>query len=550
MACEVYRWVTVLCALTYIFGTLTVSVDSCLYRWWTEEEEVAVQNSLPKIRITATSYIPVLVFVNTTQRLHTVDDRFLSVAIDSNIIRAKWKGFDFNSPKLKTLAKALVPTILRLGGNDADFLIFNATLQRRLPNQTKPSPSMIQTNRTTMKSKRDKARVKKMKAKWETNFTMTAEDWDNINKFAIDVGWQIVFDFNMLLRNDTSWDSSNAELLLKYTRERGYNITGWELGNEPDQIYLHSNITISAEQLAHDVIGLRQLLDTHGFQESFLIGPDVTNPSPGSVPAEFLQRYLRSCGNSTFATTWHSYSVNGKHTSVDKFINADIMDSLKKEIEEVAKYIQASRPYLPKSWIGETAGAYNSGAPGLSNTFVGGFLWLDKLGLSAANGVDLVIRQTFFGGYYGLLDKNSNPTPVFWLSVLYKQLVGPIVLNVSSTSPDLRAYAHCTNNQTRYYNTGHVTLFVINLQQESHILLTLTGDLAGKKIFQYLLTPNDKKNITATEVDLNGKLLQLTEKDTLPIMKGKELSPHEPITLPPLCYAFFVIDANVTACYQ
>ena len=38
--------------------------------------------------------------------------------------------------------------------------------------------------------------------------------------------------------------------------------------------------------------------------------------------------------------------------------------------------------------------------------------WLDKLGLSAAHGVDLVIRQTFFGGYYGLLDEEANPTPV------------------------------------------------------------------------------------------------------------------------------------------
>ncbi len=35
----------------------------------------------------------------------------------------------------------------------------------------------------------------------------------------------------MLLRNGNSWDSTNAEKLLKYSRENGYHIEGWELGN-------------------------------------------------------------------------------------------------------------------------------------------------------------------------------------------------------------------------------------------------------------------------------------------------------------------------------
>ena len=40
------------------------------------------------------------------------------------------------------------------------------------------------------------------------------------------------------------------------------------------------------------------------------------------------------------------------------------------------------------------------------------YRWLDKLGIAAKYGVDLVVRQTFYGGKYGLLNKELNPTPV------------------------------------------------------------------------------------------------------------------------------------------
>ena len=38
--------------------------------------------------------------------------------------------------------------------------------------------------------------------------------------------------------------------------------------------------------------------------------------------------------------------------------------------------------------------------------------WLDKLGLAARLNHDVVIRQTFVGGNYALLDDNLEPNPV------------------------------------------------------------------------------------------------------------------------------------------
>ena len=56
-------------------------------------------------------------------------------------------------------------------------------------------------------------------------------DWDNINNFASDVGWDLLFDLNMLLRNGAEWDSTNAETLFQYTNKKGYRVAGWEMGS-------------------------------------------------------------------------------------------------------------------------------------------------------------------------------------------------------------------------------------------------------------------------------------------------------------------------------
>lgn len=68
--------------------------------------------------------------------------------------------------------------------------------------------------------------------------------------------------------------------------------------------------------------------------------------------------------------------------------------------------------------LAETASAYGGGAPGLSNTFVASFLWLDKLGLTARHGLHGVVRQSVVRGYYALLSDQYLPTPVSHQSLI------------------------------------------------------------------------------------------------------------------------------------
>ncbi len=90
---------------------------------------------------------------------------------------------------------------------------------------------------------------------------------------------------------------------------------------------------------------------------------------------------------------------------------------------------------------------------------------MDKLGVSAQEGLGVVMRQTFYGAHYGLIDYNNHPNPDYWLSYLHKQLVGQHVLSITlkdqqfgtkperinlSVSHDIRLYAHCTKSSSRY----------------------------------------------------------------------------------------------------
>jgi heparanase len=66
--------------------------------------------------------------------------------------------------------------------------------------------------------------------------------------------------------------------------------------------------------------------------------------------------------------------------------------------------------------ISETSSTWGGGTKDLSDTYAAGFVWLDKLGLSALNGLIVVARQAIFGGNYALLDHKMMPLPV---SVFY-----------------------------------------------------------------------------------------------------------------------------------
>ncbi|XP_062414966.1 heparanase isoform X1 [Pungitius pungitius] len=493
-----------------------------------------------------------------------VDPRFLSVTIDASLASEEKFVSLLSSTKIRTLAKALSPSFLRFGGTRQDFMVFSPQKVQ----QDSGSSARWLFNGSSAEGSCDRVELPswledKLKIDWTQQLLnlmredlqgkyrtvkFTEDTVDLLQSFASCSGMDLIFGLNALLRSaDNSWNSSNAGLLLQYCESRGYPMS-WELGNEPNSYEKKAGIRVDGHQLGRDFNRLRAMMSqSTWFQGAGLFGPDVGQPREHRV--NLLEGFLQSGSQAVDAVTWHHYYVNGRDTSVEDFLDPQVLDSLILKTKEVLQEVQMVSPEKPV-WLGETSSAFGGGAAGLSDTFVAGFMWLDKLGLSARLGMAVVMRQVLIGsGSYHLLDENLDPLPDYWLSVLYKRLVGPEVLKIESRSSTVRLYLHCANRNS--YRGGAVTLISMNLGQEP-ACISLPTLLSSSSTVEAFVLQSDRpggEGLYSRCVKLNGGVLKMVDDRTLPHLKGARLPPAEHLQLPAFSLAFFVlIDAGAVAC--
>ncbi|NXC18827.1 HPSE Heparanase, partial [Corythaeola cristata] len=492
-----------------------------------------------------------------------VSPAFLSLTLDASLARDPRYVALLSNPKLRALATALSPGFLRFGGTETDFLIFDpnkdSTLEEKILWElqaqqgfcgSRPTFSAVEKLLLAQWPSQEKLILAEHRRKKHKNTTITRNTLDILHSFANCSGFHLIFGLNALLRKDgLQWDSSNAWALLDYCASQRYNIS-WELGNEPNSFRKKSGIYIDGFQLGQDFIHLRQLLSSYNlYRHAKLYGPDIGQPRKHTQ--RLLRSFLKSGGKVIDSVTWHHYYVNGRSATKEDFLSPEVLDTFATDVHEVLEIVGGTVP-SKKVWLGETSSAYGGGAPRLSNTYVAGFMWLDKLGLSARQGIDVVMRQVFFGaGTYHLVDANFEPLPDYWLSLLYKKLVGTKVLQVSLAGADerkLRVYLHCTNTLHPKYREGDMTLFALNLYNITQYL-QLPNYLSSKHVDQYLLLPHGKENILSRSIELNGHVLRMVDDKTLPELIEKPLGPGRVLGLPAFSYGFYVIkNAKAIAC--
>lgn len=131
---------------------------------------------------------------------------------------------------------------------------------------------------------------------------------DLLYAFANCSGLDLIFGLNALLRtSENTWDSANAELLLKYCESREY-VMSWELGNgriwdiyfwldililnylswilsikslalEPNSYEKKAGIRVDGYQLGQDFVHLHQILQKSAvYNSTGLYGPDIGQP--------------------------------------------------------------------------------------------------------------------------------------------------------------------------------------------------------------------------------------------------------------------------------
>lgn len=471
--------------------------------------------------------------ISTNKAISNISDKFLSVAIDTGQIRNNFGKLNFTSTKVENLAKALSPCYLRVGGTASDFLKFS------------PSSNNSQHYKQYDIFSSDPDPNEKP----FVNFTMSAEQWDQLNIFVAKVGWSLIFDLNSLLRKNGNWSPENAQLLLNYTSMKGYKIAGWELGNEPDAYNHKFGYRITASQRAEDYLQLHSLLNQYSeWRKCVTIGPSTTQLKKKRVK-QYLKEFLQTGGPDIVTNpSFHHYYVNGRETSIDQFMSPAILDELPPEITAAYKIVK--HPPYGRVWLGETSSAYGGGAPGLSDRYVAGFMWLDKLGISAALGISVVVRQDFYGGHYSLIDsKTLDPNPDFWLSYMFNTLVGQSVFNVSvqDKSGYVRMYSHCANVKRSNYTPGSITVYGMNLKEESTTML-FPQFIQDIKLHVYMLQPADEDGLKSKYVSLNGRRLKLNTDFSLPDVLTPVVTTNN-VTFPPQSFGFIVIpNSNTSIC--
>lgn len=472
------------------------------------------------------------------QKVHyTMPESFLSIGIDTSEIE-NYKKVDFKKPRFRQLAKALAPARLRLGGTMSDRLIFS---EKEAPamtcNQCNENPhinSLCPRIRTLCKNHVLPFLI------------MTGNEWTQINEFANATNLKLLFTLNVLLRDENGWNEHNAQELLRYSNARDYNID-WQLGNEPNSFKHVFNISLTPTTLAQDFLKLRKLLNHSGYRNSSLIGPDTTRPQPERPSClEYMREFLKHGYKYINTVSWHQYYLNSRTATLEDFWNPDTFDLLKTQIETMRNHTKKYK-HMPM-WLTETSSSYGGGSAGLSNSYAGSPLWLDKLGLASKYNITTVVRQSLIGGNYSLIDKNLEPLPDWWISVLYKKLVGEKVLHVDcKCSRYQRMYAHCANR--KYTNdTSAVTIYAINLEMEKVRFLLNGTALHGENLLidEYILSAPSNNRRTKT-VLLNG--WPLYYEDSLPELKPHQLKYGNHISLPPYSMAFWVIkNTSIKVC--
>ncbi len=510
------------------------------------------------------------VYINTTKCVYETDQKFLSIALDSDLIRWRWDNFDFTSQKLHNLAKGLAPAYLRVGGTNGDFLLFhpNEAYRKNLSHDQRMDSHILSRDprvkpyttsreqRMDLLTSRDQQTDRYLTYRDQrvhsfTNFTMTTKDVENLFTFAKESGLSVIFGLNVLLRDSKThhWNFTNAQELMRYITSHHFTCA-WELGNEPFDLHGLINWTITGKELASDFKILRKLLNEHPEYGQMLVGPDVSSPWRPPLRNKFLKEFLTNIDGTIDAMTYHQYYTNNQ-ANVSEFYNPDILDYLITEMQQVERIMTESGASAIEPWLGETSSAYGGGVPGVSNSYIAGFMWLDKLGVAARLKHKIVIRQTLYWGSYSLINfKTLDPLPDYWSSYLYKKLVGSRVLVVHDGTllgRKIRVYAHCTSERSGY-DIGSLVLIALNTQHDE-AQLVLTNGLERLSVDQYLLTPGENNNLTSQTVRLNGELLQLVNDTFLPNVQPKPIIPPDRIMLPPVSYGFFVIpEAQVKAC--
>jgi len=158
------------------------------------------------------------------------------------------------------------------------------------------------------------------------------------------------------------------------------------------------------------------------------------------------------------------------------------------------------------------------------------------MGRLAKRGVKAIFHNTLASSEYGLIDqRNFQPRPSYWAALLWRRLMGTVVLDAGSSREGLHLYAQCLRG-----HPGGVALLAINNSRTNRSDITLPTASV-----RYTLSA---PTLQSASVILNGQPLKLDSNDDLPEISGRAAAAG-PMHFAPATITFVTIpDAANAAC--
>ncbi|WP_207231112.1 hypothetical protein [Bradyrhizobium sp. Leo121] len=426
------------------------------------------------------------------------------------------KPIDLGNPRLRKLAAALGPAYLRVSGTWANTTYFDDADQ----SARSPPPGF--------------------------NGVLTRRQWNGVIDFARAADARLVTSFATGLgTRDASgvWTPAQAEKLIAATQGLGGNIAAAEFMNEPDLAASGGAPSgYDAASFGRDIAVFAPFLK-HASSETILLGPDTVSTG-GSGDALGSEKLLAAAGPVFDAISFHYYGALSPRCSRtvpsaaardNNALSQDWLSGIDRAASFYAKLRDRFAPGRPL-WITETADAACGGNP-WSSTFLDSFRYLDTLGRMAKRQVQVLMHNTLAASDYGLLEeKDFTPRPNYWAALLWRKLMGTVVLDAGSAAvPGLYLYAHCLRDKS-----GGVALLAINTDRMARRSLEFSGTAR-----RYTLTA---ASLIGTRMRLNGRELKLAADDELPVLEGEPLATSRTELAPTSITFFSIADAANPTC--
>jgi heparanase len=497
---------------------------------------------------------PPAVAPTTMPRVGTVDERFQSYNIEMVEVTGGrfWKPFDKSTGASSTPAQqpASNPEAARPGGPDPSLYQYrppidlsNARL-RKLAAALGPAYVRVSgTWRNSTFFEDSGGPVGEQKPATPPkgfNSVLTRKEWKGVVDFSRAVNAEIVTSFAISAGTrdaDGVWLPDQARRFLAYTKSIGGGIAAAEFMNEPTFAEIGgAPHGYDAKAFARDFAIFHSLAksDAPGMK---ILGPGGVGEGTALVPA-FMhvitsEAIFSATGPVFDAVSYHSYGgvssrCGAMGAAAATTEGAALTEDWLSRGERSEVYYAALRDRFEPGkplWNTETAQAA-CGGDRWASTFLDTFRYLNQLGSLARRGVQVQMHNTLAASDYGLLDeKTYEPRPNYWAALLWHRLMGTTVLDPGpSPAPPLHLYAHCMRG-----TPGGVVMLAINADKAaSHSIESRNrGEI-------YILTARE---LLASHVELNGKVLDLDDDDNLPLLEG-EPQPAGQITLAPASIAF------------